>query len=109
MTKSKGIRRHTALEIIEALHKFGHATARTLAIELGMSHKWIQTKIREKRKFFYICDYERHKNLGRWREVYALRLNNEDDEPKPIPIKGVVRTNTYRKRKHLEKILCLTQ
>jgi hypothetical protein len=104
----KGAHRHTELEVIQALKKLKFATSREIGLELNLSHKWIEDKLRILKQAgrIYIADYRKVKLQGPPREVYGFKIQgDEEDAMRPPRLSDSQKTTNWRKRKQLKELL----
>lgn len=98
--------RHTELEVLRAFKKLKNASTKTIAKELRLSHKWVEDKIRllKANDRIYISGWEKKAQMGDYARVFALRLDSEEDEPKPKPLTNSEKTRHYRARQKFKAI-----
>jgi len=105
---SKGPHRHTELEVIQALKKLKFATSHDIGLELNLSHKWVEQKLRILKLAgrIYIADYRKVKVQGPPREVYGFKIHgDEEDAIRPPRLSDSQKTTNWRKRKQLKELL----
>lgn len=106
--QGKGAYRQVELEILRALKILNQATAHKIADYLEYkTHRWIAHKLKflKNAKRIYISDWQKVHLTGPHREVYSLRLADEEDEPRPAPQAAYEKVKNYRKRKKLKELL----
>lgn len=106
--QGKGAYRQVELEILRALKILNHATAHKIADYLGYkTHRWVAQKLKllKNAKRIYISDWQKVHLTGPHREVYSLRLDEEEDEPRPKPQAAYEKVKNYRKRKKLKELI----
>lgn len=95
--------RQTEREVIDTLLRLKHASTKEIAEVLGLSHKWVEDKIRILReaKRIYIADWKKFTVAGDYRIIWAL--GNEPDMPKPKPRTHRERQRDWRRRRRLKE------
>lgn len=98
----KGAWRHTEREVYQTLKELKYGSCKEIAAKLGLSHKWVEDKLRvlKAAKRIYIADYKKTGRFGDLCRIYGIRLGDEEDVEKPKPLTAVEKTQNYRKRKY---------
>ena len=104
----KGAYRQVELEVLRALKVLNQATAHQVAKHLEYkTHAWIAHKLKHLKAAnrIYISDWQKVHLTGPHREVYSLRLDDEEDEPRQAPQAAYEKVKNYRKRKKLKELI----
>jgi hypothetical protein len=102
--------RHTELEVIQTLKRLGTGSSHDIAKAMGLGHKWVGQKLAVLKAAgrIYISGYIKIAVVGPHRELYSLRIADEEDEPKPVPMTMVQKTRLYRSRLKQKELLNVT-
>ena len=103
---SKNAWRQTELEILRAIKKLGAASLETIGIEVGLHKKWVGQKVIPLRIAgrVYISGWEKKYLTGPSRPLFSLKLEEEEDEPPPIPQTPSQKVARYRVRKRFKEL-----
>lgn len=96
--------RQTELEVIQALQSKRFLTSKEIGKILGLSHKWVEDKLRilKSADRIYIADWKHTAVSGDLCRVYALKKGPEDvDVPKPPPLSNTQKSQRYRESRKL--------